>query len=115
MAAEESIIFGLVGITVIFAYYAFELRDSGNEGNQKIAVFLAFVSLIFANITLFTVYTVATTNASYLTTGPLTAALLIMIWTTNLLLLYMLAAGVVGVIKWCYVEFPKMIKGRKDE
>lgn len=115
MAAEEGVIIGLLGIAALFAYYAFKLRESDNEGNKRIAVFLAFISLVFANITLFTVYDIANNSLAYLTGGALSVALLVMIWTTNLLMLYLLAAGVWGAIRWCAVEFPKMLKGRKDD
>jgi hypothetical protein len=114
MAAETSIILGTAFTAAIFLYSAFQLRDSPLESNQIFAVFLAFVGLAFTNILFYMTYQIAASEAPYLIGGVLEAGLLTMIWTTNILLFYLITAGVWGLIKTVFINVPKYFKGAKD-
>lgn len=84
MSAELAVVGGLGFISAIFAYYAFQLRESGEELNQKIGVFLFFMSLLFADLLMFTIYqlTQETASLNFLTGSVMHTGLLVVIWVT---------------------------------
>lgn len=113
--SEQAVVLGLAMTAFIFAYYAFELRDSPVENNQRVAIFLAFVSLAFTNLLFYTTYQIAQNSASYLTGGFLETGLLVMIWATNLILVYILLATIWTVGKWFIETVPNYLKGSEKE
>lgn len=117
MTGHETAIAVMMGLTAtagLFAYYAFKLRDSQVTSNQQVAVFLAIVSLAFTNMLFYTTYLVVqnTPELAYLNNGFLNPGLLIMTWTTNGLLAYMLAAGIWTMIKYLMESFTRGMKSR---
>lgn len=115
MAGEEAVVIGLAFTAFMFGYYAFELRDSAVESNQRVALLLAFVSLFFTNILFYATYLIAQNNATYLTNGFLQTGLMIMMWTTSILLAYMFFASLwslFGAFKNFLTNWVKGDKGR---
>lgn len=86
MAAEGAIIGGLSVISALLGYFAFNLNESESEVSKKISVLLAFMSLIFLNLVMFSVQKIASANASYLVNSVLNTGLLAMIWLTIILI-----------------------------
>lgn len=109
---EHAVLLGLAMTAYIFGYYAFNLRDSSVEGNQRLAVLLAIISLAFTNLLFYATYLVAQNTTPYLTGGLLETGLLIMTWTTNAILVYMLAAGIWTMIKTLMESFTRGMKSR---
>jgi hypothetical protein len=87
MSSEVSVVVGLTFISALFAYYAFELRDSQEVLSQKLAVFMFFMSIVFLNLVMYTIYrlTQEDPNLSFLTSGIMSTGLLVVVWTTTIL------------------------------
>lgn len=109
---EQAVLLGLAATAGLFGYYAFQLRDSPIEGNQRLAVLLAIVSLAFTNLLFNSTYLVAQNTVPYLVGGVLEVGLMIMTWTTNLILAYMITASIYQLIKYFIKTFTDGIKGR---
>lgn len=74
--------------------------------NQKIGVFLFFMSLVFTDLVMFTIYqlTQETASLNFLTSGVMHTGLLVVVWVTVgltfLLLASLLLMSVITVWKW---------------
>lgn len=104
MAAEGAIVGGLAVISALLGYFAFNLNESQNDINKKIGLLLAFMSLVFLNLVMFSVRAIAVNNASYLVDGILSTGLLVMIWLTIILMCF-LGAG----LMWTIIKTIKML------
>ena len=112
---EQAVIMGIGFTAAMFGYYAFKLRESSIESNQRVAVFLAFISLLFTNMLFYATYLVAINNhPAIFGGGLLESGLLLMVWTTNILLFYMLAAGIYQLVRWIIKEAPRAFKSAKE-
>jgi hypothetical protein len=112
---EHAVLLGLAMTAFIFAYYAFQLKDSGVESNQRLAVLLAIVSLAFTNILFYSTYLIAQNTVPYLTGGFIEIGVSVMTWTTNLILAYMLVAAFYQLIKYTVTAFTDGMKGGRKK
>lgn len=62
MSAEIAIVLGLGIICVLMVVYAVILRQNKDRTNQTLSMFFAFLSLVFLNVLLFSVYQMAQEN-----------------------------------------------------
>lgn len=86
MSSQLAVIAGLGIISTLFAYYAFEFRNSTQELLQKFSVFLFFVSLVFVDLVMYSIYYIANNEGlAYLSNGVIQTGLLVLTWTTVLL------------------------------
>lgn len=107
MSAELAVVGGLSFISAIFGYFAFALRESQEEFNQKIGVFLFFMSLLFVDLVMFTIYrlTQETATLTFLTGGVMKTGLLVVIWVTvglTVLLLFSLVFMAISALWTMY-------------
>jgi hypothetical protein len=92
MSSEVAIISGLGIISGLFAYFAFETRnsDDGTFGSN-VSLFFFFVSFLFLNLLMYAVLLIGQNNATYLTSGVLVTGLQIMTYSSvGLLIIYMI-------------------------
>lgn len=105
MSAELAIVAGISFITYMLAHYGFKLNDSAREVNKRIAVILLFMSLVFLNLVMFTIFDISqNTTASYLESSVLTTGLQVLMWLTLILIVgywfSIMFAMVRYTIKW---------------
>ena len=112
MAAEGAIIGGLSVISAILGYFAFSLNESTSEISKKVSVLLAFMSLVFLNLVMFSLQKIAAVNTPYLVDSILNTGLFAMIWVT-IILVIVLGLGLFWILIKTFKEMYDNNSGKK--
>jgi hypothetical protein len=82
MTAEVSIVAGIGIVSSLFAYYAFEFRNSEEQVVKQLSVLMFFFSILFANLLIYAMYMISVNSLVYLQNSVLEAALAIITYFT---------------------------------
>lgn len=117
MSLDITVVAGLGIISTIFAYYAFQLRNSEEEFVQKLALFLFFMSIVFLSLLMYGIYLMVDNDPSYsyLKTPIMNTGMLVMVWV-NVTFGVIILFTVVGMLIMTAFEYMKgMFKGKRDD
>lgn len=117
MTEAIAVVMGLVCISFLFLYSAFTLRDSDVKLMQNISVLLAFVGLVFINLTVYAIFRIAdqTQAINYLASGVMLTGLRVIIAITSLLTFTLLLSIIFGLIKMLKNSYKRLMGRRVEE
>jgi hypothetical protein len=116
MGAELSIVLGLSVISALFAYFAFEFKNSAEPLNQKIGVFLFFVSVGFLNLVMYSCVLIAQNGGvAYLEHSVVNTGLTIITYTSIVAIILYFIVIFVLTVKGIVDYMRSYVKGRNRE
>lgn len=115
MTGDVTVVVGLGAIAALFAYFAFELKDSESEIMTRVAVGFFFMSLVFVNLVMYTILLIAQNDAtvSYLEGSVMNTGLAVVMWVTLGMAALLFISIFLSIVNYGSDAVIEMYKGRK--